>query len=168
MSAVEPWLRGPVPGVNPYLTPIVHGLTQALEEVERAAAGLVVEQVWTRPGGAASVGYHLRHLAGSTSRLIAYAQGRKLTADELAAIRIEGEPGEPPATASALLALVRESINAAIEVVRNTPQDKLLEPRSVGRAALPSNVLGLLAHASEHAQRHAGQVVTTAKIVTGR
>src|SRR5690606_38700913 len=131
MSAVEPWLRGPVPGVNPYLTPIVHGLTQALEEVERAAAGLVVEQVWTRPGGAASVGYHLRHLAGSTSRLIAYAQGRKLTADELAAIRIEGEPGEPAATPEQLLAQMRESINAAIEVVKRTPQESLLDARSV-------------------------------------
>ena len=167
MSAVEPWLRGPVPGVNPYLMPMVHGFTQALEEVERAVAGLSVEQVWTRPGGAASVGYHLRHLAGSTSRLIAYAQGRKLTADELASIRTEAEPGDPAATPEQLLAQMRESINAAIEVVKRTPQESLLDARSVGRAALPSNVLGLLAHASEHAQRHAGQVVTTAKIVVG-
>jgi uncharacterized damage-inducible protein DinB len=41
----------------------------------------------------------------------------------------------------------------------------LLEFRGVGRAQLPSNVLGLLFHAAEHASRHTGQVVTTAKIV---
>src|SRR5690606_355194 len=102
-----------------------------------------------------------------TSRLIAYAQGRKLTADELAAIRTEGEPGDPAATTDQLLAQVRESINAASEAVKRTPQESRLEARRVGRAALPSNGLGLLAHASEHAQRHAGQVVTTAKIVAG-
>jgi hypothetical protein len=32
---------------------------------------------------------------------------------------------------------------------------------------LPSTVLGLLFHAAEHAQRHVGQAVTTAKVVAG-
>jgi hypothetical protein len=35
----------------------------------------------------------------------------------------------------------------------------------VGRGRLPSTVIGLLFHAAEHTQRHAGQVVTTARIV---
>ena len=33
--------------------------------------------------------------------------------------------------------------------------------------AVPSNVRGLLFHAAEHATRHVGQIITTAKIVTG-
>jgi hypothetical protein len=37
----------------------------------------------------------------------------------------------------------------------------------VGRAGLPSTVIGLLFHLAEHAQRHAGQALTTAKIVRG-
>jgi uncharacterized damage-inducible protein DinB len=37
----------------------------------------------------------------------------------------------------------------------------------VGRARLPTNVLGLLFHTAEHAARHAGQVVTTMKLVRG-
>jgi uncharacterized damage-inducible protein DinB len=41
----------------------------------------------------------------------------------------------------------------------------LLDFRGVGRAQLPSNVLGLLFHAAEHASRHTGQVVTTAKML---
>ena len=37
--------------------------------------------------------------------------------------------------------------------------------RTVGRQALPTNVIGLLFHLAEHTQRHTGQVITTAKIV---
>jgi uncharacterized damage-inducible protein DinB len=37
--------------------------------------------------------------------------------------------------------------------------------RTVGRHALPTNVIGLLFHLAEHTQRHTGQVITTAKIV---
>jgi hypothetical protein len=37
--------------------------------------------------------------------------------------------------------------------------------RQVGRAQLPSTVLGLLFHAAEHAQRHVGQLVTTSKVI---
>jgi uncharacterized damage-inducible protein DinB len=37
----------------------------------------------------------------------------------------------------------------------------------VGSRRLPSNVLGLLCHAAEHATRHTGQAITTAKVVRG-
>ena len=46
-----------------------------------------------------------------------------------------------------------------------TPESSLTDPRTVGRAKLPSTVLGLLFHAAEHASRHTGQVVTTARFV---
>ena len=42
------------------------------------------------------------------------------------------------------------------------------EGRLIGTVGgLPSNGFGLLSHAAEHAARHAGQAVTTAKIVHG-
>jgi uncharacterized damage-inducible protein DinB len=37
----------------------------------------------------------------------------------------------------------------------------------VGRLQLPTTVLGLLFHAAEHSVRHAGQAVSTAKILAG-
>jgi hypothetical protein len=43
----------------------------------------------------------------------------------------------------------------------------LVEARSVGRAKLPTTVIGLLFHAAEHTQRHAGQAVTPARVVAG-
>lgn len=161
----EPWLRGPVPGVHPTLMPAAHALLQAAEDIERAASSLSAEELWARPGGAASVGFHLRHVPGSIDRLLTYARGEQLTEEQFRVLRAEGEPGDPPAGAAALLAGVREAIEHAIEVIRATPTDTLYEPRSVGRAGLPTNVFGLLFHVAEHTQRHSGQIIATAKCV---
>ncbi len=161
----EFWLRGPVPGFSPTLLPVAHSLLQVREEVAREAAALTPAELWVRPGGAASAGFHLRHLAGSLDRLLTYARGEGLTEAQLAFLRAEGEPGEPPAEAEELLRVARSAIERALEQVRGTPEATLPEPRRVGRAGLPSTVLGLLFHAAEHTQRHLGQIVATAKVV---
>ena len=69
------------------------------------------------------------------------------------------------AGAEELLEIAREGIDAALECIRVTPRESLLEPREVGRKRLPSTVLGLLSHIGEHTARHTGQVVTTAKLI---
>jgi uncharacterized damage-inducible protein DinB len=58
-------------------------------------------------------------------------------------------------------------IARALAAIKVAPKESLLDPRAIGRAALPTNVFGLLCHIAEHTQRHTGQVVTTAKIVRG-
>jgi len=63
---------------------------------------------------------------------------------------------------------VQAAIDSAVQVLRSTDDSDLVLARSVGRAALPSTVLGLLFHSAEHAHRHTGQLVTTAKIVRSR
>jgi hypothetical protein len=40
----------------------------------------------------------------------------------------------------------------------------LTEPRTVGRKHLPTTLIGLLFHLAEHAQRHTGELIITAKI----
>jgi uncharacterized damage-inducible protein DinB len=147
--------------------PAAHALLQAQEDLHAAVAALTPAELWQRPGGAASIGFHLRHLSGSLHRLLAYAEGRKLTPEEVAAIKGEGEPGTPPATAAELLAVVDAAVAEGLAVLRGTDEAAILAPRAVGRAALPSTVLGLLFHAAEHAQRHTGQVIATAKVVRG-
>jgi uncharacterized damage-inducible protein DinB len=163
----EAWLRGPLPGVDPWLQPAAHALTQAGEEIERAATGLTPDELWAMPGGGASIGFHLRHIAGSIDRLLTYARGGSLDARQFAVLAAEGRPGEPPATAEALLATARAAIEQALAEIRRTPAATLLEPRAVGRQALPTTVLGLLFHVGEHTQRHAGQVVSLARVVRG-
>lgn len=167
MSEPEFWLRGPIPEVAPLLQPVVHALLQAREDVERATGSLADEELWVRPGGAASAGFHLKHLAGSIDRLLTYARGESLTEEQLAFLRAEQEAEDGLRTPSALDALVAAAIERAIEQVRATPESGLLEPRRVGRAELPSTVLGLLFHAAEHTTRHAGQLITTAAVVRG-
>lgn len=167
MAEPEVWLRGPIPGVPPLLMPAAHALLGAAEDIEHAVAGLSAEELWARPGGAASVGFHVRHAGGSLGRLLTYARGEQLSDEERAAIPREGDPGDPPATAEELVRGLRAAVERALEQIRATSADTLLEPREVGRARLPSNVLGLVFHAAEHTQRHAGQVVSTAKIVRG-
>jgi uncharacterized damage-inducible protein DinB len=159
----EAWLRGPVPGVDPALMPAAHAFLQTVEDVEQAVDGLSHEQVWLRPGGAASIGFHLLHLSGSTDRLLTYARGELLTDAQKAALGAEKAP--PPVEMSVLLADLRRRFDAALAQVRGTPASALQDARPVGRAGLPTTVLGLIFHAAEHSQRHAGQIVTTAKIV---
>jgi hypothetical protein len=162
-STPEYWLRGPIAGVDPVLMPAAHALLQTLEDVERAVAGLTPAQVWQTPGGASSIGFHLMHLSGATDRLLTYARGERLNEAQKAALAAEDNP--PHRDAAALLAEFRATVDAGLAQIRATPAALAREPRTVGRAALPTTVLGLIFHAGEHSQRHAGQVITTAKIV---
>jgi hypothetical protein len=161
----EFWLRGPVEGVPPLLMPVAHALLQSGEDVRVAAEPLSVLELWDRPGGAASVGFHLRHIAGSVDRLFTYARGQPVRDDQLITRRREGNPGSPPVSARELLVLVDMAVDDAVRSLERVHQDELLTPRMVGRAKRSSNVLGLLFHAAEHTQRHTGQVISTSKII---
>ena len=163
-SAPEVWLRGPLPSFHPALMPVAHALLQAREDVERAASEATREELWQRPGGAASAGYHLRHLAGSLDRLFTYARGEPLSEAQHAALLREGTPG---ATAPELVAAVLAQIDQALEQLRHTAVESLGAVREVGRARLPSTVVGLLFHGAEHTSRHVGQLITTLKVVRG-
>jgi uncharacterized damage-inducible protein DinB len=50
--------------------------------------------------------------------------------------------------------------------LRGTSVATLTDARAVGRQRLPSTVIGLLVHAAEHATRHAGQIITTSKLLS--
>lgn len=166
-SRTEPWLRGPVPDILPELQSAAHALIQVREELSAVADDLTSEELWLTPGGAASVGFHMRHIAGSLDRLLTYARGSMLTPAQKGALASERDATQPPNDPASLLQLARGAIDNALGHLRTVARDQLFEPRSVGRAALPSNVFGLLSHAAEHAVRHSGQAVTTAKIVRG-
>jgi uncharacterized damage-inducible protein DinB len=161
----EVWLRGPVEGFPAELQPAVHALMQAVEDVETALTPLSIDEIWARPGGAASVGFHARHIAGALDRLYTYARGLALSDTQVAAMKAEGVPGDPATGAAALVNLVRTGVDAALSQLRSTPVSELAEARAVGKKQLPTTVLGLLFHGAEHSTRHAGQIITTAKIV---
>jgi uncharacterized damage-inducible protein DinB len=167
-ARVEAWLRGPVAGVPAELMPAAHALIDAREEMEAAARGLTADQLWARPAGVASVGFHLRHVRGATERLLTYARGEALTDAQLAQGRGEGEPGNPPAEVDELLDALDRAVTVALDALRATSPATLGDAREVGRKRFPSTVRGLLFHAAEHARRHAGQVIVTARMVRDR
>jgi uncharacterized damage-inducible protein DinB len=148
--------------------PAAHALLQAREDVERAARDLSLRELWATPGGAASVGFHLRHIAGSIDRLLTYARGAQLDERQRAALAAEGEAGDSAAAAATFVGEAQRAIDQALAQLRSTPRESLTEPREVGRERLPSTVLGLLFHVAEHTQRHVGQIITTAKVVRGQ
>lgn len=161
----EVWLRGPVPEIPLLLQPVAHALLQCAEEIRRIVPPLSPAHLWARPGGAPSVGFHVRHAAGSLDRLLTYARGEALSAEQLAFLASEAVPGSPPASAAALASAFEQQVGRALSQLRDTSEATLLERRGVGRLQLPSTVIGLLVHAAEHTQRHVGQIVTTARVV---
>jgi hypothetical protein len=166
-SKPEAWLRGNVEGYEPLLMPIVHTLTQAREDIEHLVETVPSTSVWSTPGGAASIGFHVRHLGGALDRLLTYARGEGLTDAQKAASRREETPGTPEPSLQEVAAICYEQIDAALAQLRRTRVDELLTVQAVGRARIPATTLGLLFHAAEHCTRHAGQAITTAKIVAG-
>lgn len=160
----EVWMRGPLPGYAPLLQPVAHSLLQSLEEVRLHLPGLTPEALWARSHDAASIGYHVRHAAGSLDRLLTYARGELLSDAQLSALRAEAEPDMTEDAGARLAEQFAAAVERALEQVRHTPEASLTEVRGVGRAQLPSTVMGLLFHAAEHTLRHVGQMVTTIKM----
>ncbi|MBZ5724649.1 MAG: DinB family protein [Acidobacteriia bacterium] len=157
----EPWLRGPISGVHPLIAPILYSFQQAREDLARFTEGLTPERLWASPHGFGSAGFHIRHIAGSTERLMSYLQNRELTADQMNALREEGQPlglGREE-----LLAVLEKALREAELVAREIDPATLVEPRRVGRKGLPTTVIGLLTHIAEHTQRHVGQAISACK-----
>ncbi|UYZ61573.1 DinB family protein [Hymenobacter weizhouensis] len=164
-SQPEVWLRGPLPDVPPLLQPVAHALLQAREELPAALAGFPDELLTARPAGVASVGFHLRHLTGVLDRMQTYARHQPLTAAQLAYLAAENDVPTTPGTTAALVQAFHEQVELMLAFLRATPEAVLPEFRPVGRAGLPSTVMGLLVHAAEHTTRHLGQLLVTARVV---
>ena len=163
--STEAWLRGPIPGVAAVLQPAAHALIQAKEDVTAVAPSVASDVLWAQHG-AATAGFHLLHTAGALDRLFAYARGEGLSEAQKAVLRAEAV-SHPELDGSALTAQINRAIDAALEQLRATDPDRVFDERKVGRAGLPSTVIGLLFHGAEHTTRHVGQFITTVKLVSG-
>jgi uncharacterized damage-inducible protein DinB len=160
----EVWLRGPLPDVPALLQPVAHALLQAREEVGAVMQNFPEQRLWEKPAGVASVGFHLQHLAGVIDRLFTYARGQALNADQARALTAE-EQRNANISASELMNTFHRQVDRALEELRQIDVRCLTEYRAVGRAQLPSTVLGLLVHAAEHTQRHVGQLLVTVRVL---
>ncbi len=144
---------------------VVHALELCREDLSQHCGMLSDEELNARPAQVAPVTFHLRHIVRTLDRLLTYAEGQQLSAEQLAALKAELDPG---ATRDELFAEFQTGLDAALVRIRAFAGTDLEQARAVGRKALPTSVGGLLVHCADHTQRHTGQAVTTAKIVRGQ
>jgi DinB superfamily len=161
----EPWLRGTLTEVAAVPRAVLHALELAKEDIERWCGALTGERLNARPSGIVPVSFHIRHIARSVDRLLTYAEGRDLNADQIVALKTELDPG---ATRGELFSEFIAALEKSAARIRAIDAHRLDEPRKVGKKELPTTVGGLLVHMADHTQRHVGQAVTTAKIVSTR
>ena len=155
-------MRGPIEGVEPLVAPVFYSFTQVREELAHYTEGLTTEQVWRQVNSLPTLGFHLRHIAGSVDRLMSYLMEAEISPEQIVYLKSEGEPG---ASLDELLAGVDAAFAKAESQLRTIKADDIHAPRYIGRKRLPTSVLGLLVHISEHTQRHLGQSITTSKLV---
>jgi uncharacterized damage-inducible protein DinB len=141
---------------------VLHALDLALDDLAKWTAGLSEAEVHANPLGLSSVAFHLRHIAGSVDRILCYAEGNSLSAEQLGLLKAE-QTGEE--TLAGLIAAVEASFSNAGERVRVLATADFETFRGVGRKQLPTSIGGALIHVADHTQRHVGQVVTTAKVL---
>jgi uncharacterized damage-inducible protein DinB len=158
---LEPWQRGPTPGMDPVIAHLLRASEHIREDVELHLRPLTVAQVWVRPEMLNPVGFHAKHLAGSTNRLITYLQGESLTPDQTAAIPGEQFGEEDPAT---LIRLVNEAFDRYDAEIRKLSPADFASIRHIGRSKLPVTAISLAIHIAEHGTRHVGQIVSAAKL----
>lgn len=158
----EPWLRATFTEVPAVPRAVLHALEMAKEDIERWCGGLTDAELNARPGGIAPVAFHIQHIARSLDRLLTYAEGNSLTAEQLAALKTELDPG---ATKNELFAELTLALEKSAKRIRAFNVADLEQARGIGKKQLPTSLGGLLVHVADHTLRHVGQAITTAKIV---
>jgi hypothetical protein len=164
MAETEWWQRGPIDGVPAVLQPVAHILLQVRESVSELVDGLTEQQWNARPANVASAAFHVRHMAGVIDRLFTYARAEALSDAQFAALRAEKLPVSL-ADVPVVLDELSRRVDLAIDELRRIDPSTLGDFRPIGRAKLPSTVIGCLVHGAEHAMRHVGQLSVTTRVV---
>jgi uncharacterized damage-inducible protein DinB len=164
MASTEWWQRGPIGGVPAVLQPVAHILLQVKESVGELVEALTEAEWNARPAGVASVAFHVRHITGVIDRLFTYARGQGLSPEQFEMMQGEGAEMRAEDIPHALEALGAR-VEAAVAELRSIDPATLGDFRGVGRAQLPSTVIGCLVHGAEHSMRHVGQLSVTSRIV---
>jgi uncharacterized damage-inducible protein DinB len=163
-SKPEPWLRASHLEIPPIPRAVIHALDLAEEDLLLWCAPLTTAQLNARPSGLPSFGFHVRHIARSIDRLLAYAEARQLSEQQLAHLHTESDPA--PSSQELVAELLTALADSRPRIHKlGEHHATLQETRHVGRQQLPTTVAGLLIHIADHTQRHVGQAITTAKIL---
>jgi len=164
---VEPWLRGTHTDDPAVGRAVLHAFELALDDLRKWTDGLTDLEIHTLPLELPPLAFHLRHIARSVDRLLTYAEGNQLSAEQLARMKAEeiGPQHDERETLAVLLVEVENSFANAAGRVRALTKEDLNTFRGVGRKQVPTTIGGLLVHVADHTMRHVGHAVTTAKVL---
>src|SRR5687768_12730221 len=115
MPSSEYWLRGPIPDVPALLQPVAHALLQARDEISESLLDFPGDLLWEKPGGSASVAFHLQHIPGVLDRLFTYASNKQLDQQQLDYMSTEGKQNAS-ITVSSLLQRLHTQIEKSISI----------------------------------------------------
>src|SRR5271155_5788091 len=115
VTYVEPWMSGTHADVPVVTRAVLHALELALDDLTKWTAGLTDAEVHAQPLGLPTVAFHLRHIARSVDRILCYAEGNQLSAEQLVVLKSEQTGNE---TLAELIAEVESSFSNAAERVR--------------------------------------------------
>lgn len=157
-----PWLRGDVAGVLPVVSVWLRNLEEVLEIVDKWAADLGPAGFWWVPGPNTNpVGGLVRHIGIASVRLLYRGRGeeipepfQKLPPEQL---RLTHEAPE------AVLGEFRANMRLVWEGLSALREADLEAPRAWGRNP-PVPAMYIFDHIGNHAQHHAGQIITTRKL----
>jgi len=136
---------------------------QLMERVEGCVALLNPEQVWARGGESQNaIGNLLLHLTGNVRQwILSGVAGVPISRDRDAEFTARG--GAAPAE---LTDNLREAVDAAIQVIRTLPPQRLTERTTIqGHDVTP---LEAIYHVVEHFSGHTGQIILLTKAYTNR
>jgi uncharacterized damage-inducible protein DinB len=165
LNKPEVWQRGPVDGIPALLQPVAHALLQAREEVNDLMHDFPDQLLWEKPANMASPGFHLEHMRGVINRLFTYARAEALNEEQLRYLSSEGTPYIDDEITQKIVDAFNKQIEDAIDQLKQTDENSLTAPRGIGRAQIPTTVIGLLFHTAEHVMRHTGQLLVTVKVL---
>jgi hypothetical protein len=161
----EVWLQGPLPNMPALLQPVAHALLQAREEIKELMEDFPDGLLWEKPAGMASPAFHMQHLSGVLDRLFTYARAESLNEDQLKHLANEGKQPADGISCEELVLQFNNQVDKAFAQLQQVDEETLTHLRGVGRAQVPSTVIGLYTHSAEHTMRHLGQLIVTVKVL---
>jgi len=160
---MDPFLQGDVQGVDAQRSAWLRGLEHLEQVLARWTDGLDADGYWWTPADELNpIASLVRHIGGSSLRLLRYAQGTMPTD----ALRQEGahDFDRTGTDGAAVYALCRDRLREVRQgLLALGPADYVLV-REVGRKRVPVRTTIIVQHLLEHAHAHAGQVVVMRKL----
>lgn len=155
-------MRGDLSDLDPIQAAVLYSIQHAREDLEDWVSRIPEDELWMQPGNVASVGFHVRHIAGSVDRLATYAAGQQLTDEQMNELRHEHDGN---LTKRQLFELLENNLRRAETIIRSLNPTQYRDVREIGRKRIQVPLGTLLVHMAEHTQRHVGELIVTVKVI---